>query len=85
MNNSPLVSIQIPTYNQKKYIKEAFDSVLNQTYSNKQTIVSDDSSPEYDVFEFFKDSINLTGVFFYKNTVNLGRVGNYNNTLYNHV
>lgn len=83
MSSIPLVSIQIPTYNQKQYIKEALDSALAQTYENLQIIVSDDCSPDYDIFEYLKEYKNNPKVLLHRNEKNLGRVGNYRNTLYN--
>jgi glycosyltransferase involved in cell wall biosynthesis len=46
MNNvtAPLVSIIIPTYNREHILKDAINSALKQTYSNKQIIVVDDGS-----------------------------------------
>lgn len=38
----PLVSICIPTYNGEKYIAEAMDSAIAQTYDNLENIVSED-------------------------------------------
>jgi glycosyltransferase involved in cell wall biosynthesis len=40
----PLVSILIPTYNQTKYLKQALDSALNQSYRNTEIIICDDST-----------------------------------------
>ncbi len=38
-NNSPLVSVFIPYYNDEKFLKEAIESVLNQTYENFELIL----------------------------------------------
>jgi len=81
--NQPLVSIQIPTYNQKQYIKEALDSALAQTYESLQVIVADDCSPDYDIFDYLSEYKNNPKVLIHRNEKNLGRVGNYRNTLYN--
>lgn len=42
----PKVSIIIPTYN-CKYINQAIESAINQTYKNKEIIVVDDGSVRY--------------------------------------
>lgn len=44
MNNEPKISVVIPTYNKSQYLKEAIESVLNQTYQNMEVIVVDDGS-----------------------------------------
>ena len=46
MNESPLVSICIPTYNGDIYIKECLNSAINQTYENIEIIISDDNSQD---------------------------------------
>lgn len=44
MDNRPLVTVIIPTYNRAGLIGHAIKSVLNQTYPNIQLIVIDDGS-----------------------------------------
>lgn len=42
----PLVSVIIPTYNREKFIAECVRSVLDQTFTDLEVIVSDDGSPD---------------------------------------
>ena len=82
--NNPLVSIQIPTYNQKEYIKEAIESALVQSYERIQIIVADDCS-NYNVKDFLKDYSSIPIVEIVVNSKNKGRVLNYHDTLYKRV
>lgn len=42
----PLVSVAIITYNQKEFLKECINSVLNQTYKNIEIVIADDASTD---------------------------------------
>lgn len=42
----PLVTVMMSAYNHEKYVAEAIDSVLNQTYSNFEFLICDDGSQD---------------------------------------
>lgn len=54
--SKPLVSYLLVTYNQEKYIKEAVESALAQTYSPLEIIISDDCSKDK-TFEIIKETV----------------------------
>lgn len=46
MINQPLVSVFIPYYNDEKYLKEAIESIINQTYENWELILLNHASTD---------------------------------------
>ena len=42
----PLVTVVMPCYNHRKYVKEAIESVLAQTYTNIEFLITDDGSTD---------------------------------------
>ena len=81
--DNPRVSIQIPTYNQRQYIREALDSALAQNFENLQIIIADDCSFQYDIYEYLSDYDDSTKLLIQRNEKNVGRVENYRHTLFN--
>src|SRR4030067_1754459 len=46
IKSKPLVSVVMPTYNHERFIVEAIESVLNQTYKNIELIIIDKYSED---------------------------------------
>jgi len=67
-----LVSIVMCTYNGSKYIREQVESILNQSYSNIELIISDDCSTDdtYGILQTYSEQD--VRIKLYKNEQNLG-------------
>jgi len=68
----PLVSVIIPYFNKKNYIKDAVNSVLNQTFKNLEIIIiyDDENLSDYDyLMNEFK---NIKNIKIFKNIKNVG-------------
>jgi len=63
MKSNPLVSILVPCYNSREFLKETLDSVLNQTYQNFELILVDDGPP--DPIKDIADSFNSDKIRYY--------------------
>ncbi|WP_274475882.1 glycosyltransferase family 2 protein [Mangrovimonas aestuarii] len=63
----PLVSICIPTFNGERFINEAMDSAISQSYSNLEIVVSDDASTDRTliILEGFKEKTTIP-IYIYK-------------------
>lgn len=68
----PLVSVLMSVYNGEKYLKEAIDSVLMQTYANLELVLLDDCSTDssLEIIHSYTDS----RIRFFQNDENLGIV-----------
>lgn len=67
-----MISIVMPAY-KKKFLAEAIESILNQSFRDFELIIVDDCSPEnlYDVVSSYPDS----RVSYFRNSENLGAKG----------
>ena len=66
--NKPKVSVLIPAYNHEKFLKDTIESVLNQTFSDFELLISDDCSTDNtaQVIKSFSDQ-RIAGIFFEEN------------------
>ncbi|MCY2974887.1 MAG: glycosyltransferase family 2 protein [Planctomycetota bacterium] len=72
----PKISVCIPTYNSAKFIQPCLESVLNQTLTDIEVIVSDNAST--DDTTAIIESINDSRIQLYRQTQNIGSCENFN-------
>ena len=78
MQMPPKISVCIPTYNSEKYLKQALDSVLSQSFKDFEIVVVDNNSKDNTaVIAEYYSSID-SRIVFYRNEENIGMVGNWN-------
>ena len=68
MKEAPLVTVYITNYNYGSYIKEAIESVLNQSFKDIELIIIDDGSSDNsrEIIESYMQ-LNYVRVIFQKN------------------
>lgn len=76
MNDCPLISILLCTYNGEEFLQEQLDSLLKQTYPNIEIIVSDDASSDKtkSIIENYSKDRRLT---VYYQEQNIGYIKNF--------
>jgi glycosyltransferase involved in cell wall biosynthesis len=80
-NFRPLVSFCQKYFNQEKYIEESLNSILSQTYSPLEIIISDDASTDGTWQKITDILAKYTGphkIITNRNEKNLGIIGNWN-------
>ena len=75
---APLVSIGLPTYNRPRFLDEAIQSLLGQTFSDFELIISDNHSPDVRVREIcLRSAAKDARVRYIRQPENLGALQNY--------
>jgi glycosyltransferase involved in cell wall biosynthesis len=76
-HSKPLVSIGMPVYNGERFIREALDSVLGQTYENLEVIISDNASTDSTGAICLEYTARDQRIQYHRNAVNLGVIANF--------
>ena len=77
MNNKPLVTIGIPTYNRPDGLKHTLQCAIRQNYENLEIIVSDNASGDELAIKSIIDSIDDPRVVYYRQNINIGAAANF--------
>ena len=74
----PTVSICLPVYNGERFLREAIESVLAQTYEDYELLISDDLSQDSSLEIAHSYAKRDTRIIVSSNPKNLGLFANYN-------
>ena len=81
MNHFPKVTVCLPTYNSGEFLTQAIDSVLQQTFTDFELIISDDCSTD-NTPEIIQDYLAQDKrIKYFRNLENLGLFPNWNQCL----
>lgn len=76
----PLISIVLPVYNRHKYLRQAINSVIIQTYQNWELIIADDAS-DIETKKILDEYTSLSRIKIIHNETNLGLFANVNQAI----
>ena len=77
---NPVVSVIMPAYNGGKYIAEAIESIINQTYQAWELIIIEDCSQD-NTLEIIKRYLYDPRIKLYQNDRNIGIAGSRNKAI----
>lgn len=77
-NTIPRVSIGLPVYNGEKYLREALDSILTQTYIDFELIISDNASSDHTPEICLAYANKDPRIRYFRNEKNQGAAWNFN-------
>lgn len=75
----PKVSICIPAYNQAEHLKKAIDSIICQTYTDYEIVITDDSQGT--IVKDLVEQYQTDKIKYYKNVITLGSPENWNESI----
>jgi glycosyltransferase involved in cell wall biosynthesis len=75
--DNPSISVCIPAYKNKAFLKRLLDSIKIQSYKNFEVVITDDS-PDDDLFDLCQQYNNYFEVTYFKNSSNLNTPENWN-------
>ncbi|MBW4518505.1 MAG: glycosyltransferase [Scytolyngbya sp. HA4215-MV1] len=79
-SGNPKVSIGLPVFNGERYLREAIDSILTQTFTDFELIISDNASTD-STEDICKEYLAQDPrVRYYRNSINIGCLNNCNRT-----
>lgn len=78
ISRSPCVSIGMPVYNGENYLEEAINSILGQTFTDFELIISDNASTDRTEEICSIYASRDSRIRYYRNEENLGASANYN-------
>jgi len=76
--NTPKVSIGLPVYNGENYLREALDSLLSQTYTDFELIISDNASTDATQSICEDYASKDMRIHYHRCAANIGAAANYN-------
>lgn len=81
MDKNPRVSVLMPVYNGERYLREAIESILNQTYTDFEFIIIDDGSTDntWQILQSY--AANEPRIVLVRNETNIGLAGSLNKGL----
>jgi len=79
-NNIPRISIGLAVYNGERYLAQAIDSILAQTYQDFELILSDNASTDATEAICLEYAARDTRIHYYRNSKNIGGANNENQT-----
>ncbi len=69
--STPKISVLIPLYNRRQYIRDCLSSVLNQTFGDFEILIRDDCSTD-GVYKFVQQNFRDDRIKLFRNKKNLG-------------